>query len=88
MSRVACYALDTLHCVINMQNETCNSQCSNKHKIHSIINSKYLFSTINDNYVDEEDNNFIAALTGQHRDVWAEVSIFSILEFCKLLCCN
>ena len=41
---------------------------------------------LNDNYVDEEDNNFIAALTGQDRDVWAQVSVFSILLFCKLLC--
>ena len=40
----------------------------------------------NDNYVDEEDNNFIAALTAQDRDVWAQVSVSSILVFCKLLC--
>ena len=25
-------------------------------------------------YVDEEDNNFVAALTAQDRDVWAHVS--------------
>ena len=28
-------------------------------------------------YIDEEDNNFIAALTAQDRDVWAQVSRMS-----------
>ena len=38
-------------------------------------------------FAGEEDNNFIAALTAQDRDVWAQVSIASsILTFCQLSC--
>ena len=38
-------------------------------------------------FADEEDNNFIAAMTAQDRDVWAHVSIASsVLTFCKVPC--
>ena len=33
-------------------------------------------------YIDEEDNNFIAALTAQDRDVWAQVSVLILMSYC------
>ena len=32
-------------------------------------------------YLDEENNNFIAALTAQDRDVWAQVSILILMSY-------